>query len=253
MTQRPIEELRWYYQESAADVGMSAAGLEPSPVVTPASAPPPTARQLRKARDQQRYRRALARLNVQHQAILEVCYEGTCVGRVTTCPSCSGSTRVDNRGEGARDVCEECNWYSGVRDVVIDLGHGAGNNAVRRAYEASEELAELQKRVDDAKAKPGSIHVDRVRAHRDQLARDVMAEVKAAHQRYIEIRREHREAESEAARRSETPAQRVAVTRTAELPPSPREQQRNMVAAFCKEIGLDDVPRVAELLKAERS
>jgi hypothetical protein len=79
-----------------------------------------------------------------------------------------------------------------------------------------------------------------------------MAEVKTAHQRYAEVRREHREAEHDAARRAETPAQRVAVARTAEVPPTPQQRQRDMVAAFVAEIGLDDVPRVAQLLKAER-
>lgn len=252
MTQRPNEDLRWYYQDSAAEVGMNAAGLEPSPITTPTSAPPPTVQQQMAARRQLRVRRALGQLSVPQQAILEICYEGTCVGRVTTCPSCGGATSVDCRGEGARDVCGSCSWYGGIRDVVIDLGHGAGDNAVRRAYEASEDLRELQRHVDEAKAEQKQLHRDRLRAHRDQLAREIMAEVKTAHRCYATIRREHRDAEHEASRRAKTPAQRIAVTRTAERPPTPQQRQRDLVAAFVAEIGLDDVPRVAKLLKAER-
>jgi hypothetical protein len=213
MTHRPNEELRWYYQDSAADVGMSAAGLEPIPYMTPESAAPPSEKERRAAERQSRVRRALARLTARQQALLEACYANA---------------------------------------LDADLGHGAGDGAVHRALREDPAIPELEKRIDDAKAEAKQLHRERLIAHRDQVARDIMGEVKVAHRRYAEIRREHIDGERAAAQRAPTPAQRVAVARHAELPPTIQQRSRSLVAAFVAEIGVDDIPDVRAMLRAER-
>jgi hypothetical protein len=69
----PNEELRWYYQDSASDVGFHGQVL--GDCGAGEEGPEPTERQIAKARDQARFKRALAELRGDEQSALEACYE----------------------------------------------------------------------------------------------------------------------------------------------------------------------------------
>lgn len=70
----PYRDLTWYYQDSAAELGLKSQSL--GDVHSPSPEPPcPTARQLAAARRQARIRRALADLSPRLQSVLEACYE----------------------------------------------------------------------------------------------------------------------------------------------------------------------------------
>jgi hypothetical protein len=68
------EDLEWYYQYSAADVGLHSPNLGGVPVTSP-EPPTPSAAQLEAARRQNKIRRALAELSPTLQSVLEACYE----------------------------------------------------------------------------------------------------------------------------------------------------------------------------------
>jgi len=70
---RPNLDLCWYFQESATELGLSGAPLEPSSRGDPQRWP--SHRACAAVERQRRIRARLAQLSLRHQRVLETCYE----------------------------------------------------------------------------------------------------------------------------------------------------------------------------------
>jgi hypothetical protein len=178
MTQRSNEELRWRYQDADAACGQRGQSLEP-PTLGGTVDHHPSDDECRAARRVSRIDRALAELTGRQCELLRDCY---------TAPT------------------------------GTDQGFGAGDGAVLQAWNDSKDLRDLQARLDEAKPTQRRERQERLSAARDQIARDTMAEVKAAHRDYVAVRRRHREADRRLEQEAATAEQRLKATKTAEEP-----------------------------------
>jgi hypothetical protein len=180
MTQRSNEDLRWYFQDSAAACGQRGQSLEPS---TGGGTPnhEPSEQECSAANRMRRIELALAELQPCQVELLRDCY--------TAPPG-------------------------------TDQGHDAGDGAVLRACADSAEICGLEARVAAAKPTQKQRLRQLLAAARTQLARDTMAKVKAAHRNYVAVRRQHRAAERQLKEEAATAEQRERARERAErLPP----------------------------------
>ncbi len=192
------EELRWFFQDSAADLGMRAQNLE-AVYIDRLGGVMPSWRQVLAATRQKRVRRALATLTISQQAILEACYTQRIAPELSVYGAAGGAVQRSLLLSGAEI------------DALRDLQRGV----------KGERALVLRQRLNDL---------------REQIAADTLACAIAAHRAYVDVRQQMRRLESEAAERA-LPAQAVELWRHVERAPSPHKLRVAKVAEMLQEMG----------------
>jgi hypothetical protein len=249
----PNEELRWYYQDSASEVGFHGQVISDSGLG--AEDPEPTERQIAKARDQARYKRALAKLTPAEQSVLEACYEprqvdadmamyGIGAGAVARAVQCcrdaaDQADRIRLRAAQSCIIAEDRHERARRAATVAGEAHGLASRAARsaaaeavRAWGASLAATKRAKAAERAweaaKAKTGKRPVD------------VMLLVCRAHERYTAKRREQKSEDFEAARAAAEAGRersRILLAELRERKPRP-SWGAHFIAEALRELGL---------------